>query len=114
MAATTGTLYALGKSGRTYIVDVYVPDAVGGYWSLNPAGLAASTSPTSWRVPEDVTIYDYSSGTAPTAVGAIINVNGAVKNGGALRYSNQLATLATRGKLSIPVRAGDFVGATNF
>jgi hypothetical protein len=114
MAATSGTLYAIGRSGRTYVVDVYVPDATGTYWTFNPAGLAGTASPTSWRVPEDVTIYDYASGAAPTAVGAILNANGAIINGGALRFSNQLATLSNRGKLNLPVKAGDFIGATNY
>jgi len=114
MAASAGTLIAIGKSGRTYSVDLYVPDATGTQLTLNPSGLAASTSPTTWRTPEDVTIIDISVAAAPTAVGAVLTVNQAVANGGAVRWANQLSTLATRAKVALGVRAGDFVGFNQF
>ena len=114
MAATAGTLLMQGKSGRTYSVDVYIPDATGTLLTFNPAGLATTTSQNTFRVPEDVVIYDVSIGTAPTAVGVALNINGAVKNGAALRWANQLQTLANRAKISIPVQAGDFLGGVQF
>ena len=115
MAATAGSIILLGKqSGRTYTVDLYIPDATGTALTFNPAGLAASTSPASYRVPEDVRIIDVSIGTAPTAVGATLNVNGAVVNGGTLRWANQLQTLANRAKLNKGINKGDFVGYTQF
>lgn len=114
MAASNGTLIAIGRSGRTYSVDMYIPDAVATKVTFNPAGLAASTSDTTWRVPEDITIVDVVAVAAPTAVGAALNLNGAVQNGGTIRWSNQLTTLANRAKLKIGVRQGDFVGYTQF
>lgn len=115
MAATAGTLFLVGKTTRrTYTVDLYIPDAVATDLTFNPAGLAASTSAATFRVPEDSVIVDVAIGTAPTAVGATLNVNGAVANGGAIRWANQLATLANRGKLSLGVRAGDFIGFRQF
>ena len=115
MAATAGSIVMLGKqSGRTYTVDVYIPDAVATALTFNAAGLAASTSPASYRVPEDVTIIDVSIGTAPTAVGATLNVNGALVNGGTLRWANQLQTLANRAPLKIGVKGGDFIGYGQF
>lgn len=114
MAATAGTLVLVGASGRTYTVDTYIPDATGTLLTFNPAGLAASTSPSTFRVPENCVIVDFSIGTAPTAVGAILTVNGAVNNGGTVRWANQLQTLANRMKLKIPITAGDFLGYTQF
>jgi len=114
MAATAGTLVLVGKSGRTYNVDLYIPDAVATAVTFNPAGLAASTSPATYRVPEDVIIQDLSIGTAPTAVGCALAVNGAVANGGTFRWANQLQTLANRIKVRLAVSKGDFVSFTQF
>jgi hypothetical protein len=56
MAASAGTITLLGRSGRTYTISAYIPDAVATYWTLNPAGLAGTASPTSYRVPENCTL----------------------------------------------------------
>jgi hypothetical protein len=104
----------VGKSGRTYSIDLYIPDATATALTFNAAGLAASTSPTTYRVPEDVAIVDLSIAAAPTAVGAALNVNGAVANGCALRWANQLASLSNRAKVKIAVAGGDFIGFTQF
>ena len=114
MAAQAGTLTLLGKSGRTYTVDVYVPDAVGTQLTFNPAGLAASTSQTTFRVPEDASIIDFSISAASTAVGVTLQADSAPIIGGALRWSNQLASLANRQKLQVGVRAGSFIGGLQF
>jgi hypothetical protein len=113
MAAQNGTMTLIGKSGRTYTVDLYIPDAVATQLSFNPTGLAAATSPTNLRIPEDCIIYDV-SGAAPTAVGFTISVNSGVVNGGTLRWANQLATLSNRQKLKIPLKAGDIITALQF
>jgi hypothetical protein len=112
MAASNGTMFLLGKSGRSYAVDLYLPDAVGGLVGFNPNGASASTSPTQYRVPEACVITDVSIVTGTTAVGAVLNVNNAALQGGALRYAIHLNTLNNRPSLRIPVAAGDFVGAT--
>jgi len=113
MAAQAGTMTLLGASGRTYTVDLYVPDAVGTQLTFNPTGLASSTSPTTFRVQEDSTIIDV-SGAAPTAVGFVIQSDSAPVTGGALRWANQLATLVNRQKLAIGIRKGSFIGAIQF
>ena len=100
---------------RTYVVDLYIPDAVATDITFNPAGLAASTSPASFRVPANVLITEVIlSAAAPTAVGATINVNGAPIAGGTWKHANQLSTLATRMKFAIPVNAGDFISARQY
>lgn len=115
MAATNGTLFLVGKqTRRTYSIDLYIPDAVATDVTFNPAGLAASTSASTFRVPEDCVIVDLSAIAAPTAVGATLGINGAVANGGTVRWNNQLASLPNRGKLSIGVRGGDFISLRQF
>lgn len=117
MAATAGSLTIQNmRTGDTKTIDLYIPDATGTALSFNPAGLAASTSPSTFRIPQDANyrIIDISIGTAPTAVGAVLTVNQGVVNGGTVRWANQLQTLANRQKLSVPVNAGDFIGYTQF
>jgi len=114
MAASNATLICVGKSGQTYSVDAYVPDAVATNITFNPSGLAASTSTTYWKAPEDVVITDWIAVAAPTAVGAIFTLTGAIYTGKVIRHANQLCTLANRAKLNIPVRAGEQLGALQF
>jgi hypothetical protein len=114
MAASAGSMIMVGKS-RTFVIDLYIPDAIATDITFSPSGLAVSTSPATFRVPEDVVINEVIlSAAAPTAVGAIITVNGAVINGGTWKHSNCLSTLATRLKMNVPVRAGDFIGARQY
>lgn len=114
MAASAGSMILLGKS-RTFVIDLYIPDAVATDITFSPSGLAASTSPATFRVPEDVVINEVIlSAAAPTAVGATITVNGGVVNGGTWKHSNCLSTLATRLKMNVPVKAGDFIGARQY
>ena len=114
MAATAGTMTLLGKSGRTYSIDLYIPDATGTQLTFNPNGLAASTSPSTFRVQEDSTLIDVSIGTAPTAVGFVLQADSAAVVGGALRWANQLQTLANRQKLAIGLKGGSLIGGIQF
>jgi hypothetical protein len=114
MAAQAGTLVLVGQSGRTYTLDAYVPDGVATFFGLNASGLAASTSPTTWRAPEACKIVDFSIGAAPTAVGAILQLNNTNANGGTIRHANQLAANPSRMKLNLPVRGGDFISFLQF
>jgi len=110
MAAQNGTLTLYGKSGRTYQVDIYLPDAAGTIATFNPTAPAASTSPSSFRVPEDVMIKDISLAASPTATNGSITINGSVVIGAVVRYANCLNSLPTRVPLQLPVKAGDFIG----
>ena len=114
MAAQQGTLVLQGASGRIYTVDLYLPDAVATKLPFNSAGGAVSTSPTTYRIPENCNIVDISVAASPTATGAFLSCNSGVVNGGAIRWSNQLATLANRLKMKIPLRQGDFIEYTQF
>jgi hypothetical protein len=77
MAASAGTLVLLGNSGRTYTVDLYVPDATATFITFNVSGLAGSGSPTHFTTLEPCTVVDCSIAAAPTAVGAIFQVGDA-------------------------------------
>ena len=114
MAATTGTLYLIGKSGRTYSVDTYVEDAATGVLRFNPTGLAGAASAVSLRVPEDCVIYDIAVEAKPTASGFVFVNNSGVINGGAVRFNVQLTSLSNRGKVKIPLTGGDLLSANNF
>lgn len=114
MAASYGTLNILGKSGRTWSIDCYVPDATATYLGFNATGLSGTASPTTFVVPEDGIIVDYVQVAAPTAVGFNIILNSAAQPGMTLRHANQLCTLANRQKLVLPVKAGDQMQALQF
>lgn len=115
MAASAGTLVLVGaRTGKTYSVDVYIPDATGTLLTFNSSGLAASTSSTTYRAVEDCFIVDISTAAAPTAVGFITTANGNVVPGGAIRWANQLAANPNRMKQAIPIKSGDFIGAVQF
>jgi hypothetical protein len=109
MAAQQATLTLLGRSGRTYAIDVHAPDAAATQLTFNPSGGAAATSPNTLRVPEDCVIMDFAIAASPTATGVVLYNNSGAILGGALRHANQLVTLANRQKLNVPLRAGDIL-----
>lgn len=113
MAASAGSMKLVG-GGRTLVIDVYQPDAVSTLLTFNPSGLAASTSPSTFRVPFDCVITDFSIVTGATAVGGIVQINNSSINGGAVRWANHLNTLANRTQLAIPVNKGDFISVLQF
>ena len=111
MAAQNATLVLLGlRTGKTYSVDVYAPDAAGTLLTFNSSGPAASTSNTSYRAQEDCLIRDINVAASPTATNFTFTLNGNVVAGGVVRWANQLNTLPNRPIYAIPVRAGDFLG----
>lgn len=110
-----GTASFRGRSGRLYTVDFYCADAAGSLVTFNPSGAAVSTSPAYWRAPEPVTLVDLSIATGQTvSVGSNATANGAVVNGGAIRWANQLNSLAFRTPLTVSFNAGDLIGLTEF
>lgn len=113
-----GTVKAVGvKTGQTYTYDIYSSDVIGAAVTFNQSGAAASTSPQSVRAPmtEDIVITDISIATGQTvSTGAVFTANSGVVNGGTIRWANYLNTINTRPALAIRIRAGDFLGATQF
>ncbi len=114
MAASAGTLILRGKSGRTYHIDTYVPDAVATSLTFNPTGLSGTGSSATWRAPEDCAVTDWSVVTGMTAVGFNLQVNNNSVVGGSIRHATNLNTLATRTPLFIPVNKGDFISGLQY
>ena len=115
MGATNATIVLVGaRTGKTYSVDAYLPDAVNTLWTFNSSGAAVATSNSTYRAVEDMFVIDVSMGTAPTATGCVFTINGNIVAGGSLRYVNQMAALPNRVRLAIPVKSGDFLGATQY
>jgi len=111
MAAQNGTFILLGKqTGRTYSVDFYAPDAAGTLLTFSQSGPAGSTSPTSFRIPENCDIVDVAIAASPTATNVTLNIDSGVINGAVLRWANQLVTLANRAKVRIPLNGGGLLG----
>jgi len=114
MAANAGTMVLVGRSGRTYTMDMYVPDATGTYLTFNQSGLAGTASPAQFTTPEPCTIVDVSIAAAPTAVGAIFQQGQANINGATIRWANQLAANPNRMKLRIPLPGGVLISGLQF
>jgi len=114
MAAQQATMVLVGRSGRTYSIDVHAPDAANTQLCFNSSGAAASTSQNTYRAVEDCIINDISIAASPTATGCVLTSNGNVIAGGSLRWANQIVTTVNRKPLAIPVRRGDFIGGLQF
>ena len=112
MAAVNATLVLKGlRTGKTYSVDVYAPDAVATLFTFNSSGAAVAGSNSTYRAVEDCIINDISVTAGPTATGFTFTANGNVISGGVLRWANQLTSLPNRTQLAIPIKSGDFIGA---
>jgi len=114
MAAQAGSMKFISvATGEAFVVDIYIPDSTGTYLTFNGVGLAASTSTTYWAPPEDVVLTEI-SGAAPTAVGAVLIMDGSPVKNHTFRWANQLATLATRLTHKVVIPAGTQFGALQF
>ena len=114
MAASAGSVKLLGRSGRTYVIDIYIPDAVATYLTWNSAGLAGTASRTFGIAPEECTLVDVSTAAAPTAVGFTFLANGASLNGATVRWANYLAANPNRPTVSLPLKMGTQLGGLQF
>lgn len=113
MAATSGTILAVGLSSRaTYSIDGYVEDAVGGVWRFDSGAGAGATSQIDYQFPEDVAITDVSMAGAPTATRGRFTGNG-IPSASVIRYGSHLYSLNNRPVLSVKVKAGTRMGIVN-
>lgn len=111
MAAKSGSMVLIGRSGRTYNLGVYFPDAVATYLGFAATGTPASTSPTDWRAPEDCTIAKvYGEAAGPTATYFTFLANGVPIPGGVVSHATILSGLSNTPNFNIPIKAGDFLG----
>ena len=105
MAATQGTMTFIGRSGKTYIKDVYLSDTVNTPINFDGGIGASATSPLEVTFPEEVILKDVAlvTGAAQTKLQL---ARGGVPTGDMLRHTLHLNTLAFRPALRIGVRAG--------
>jgi len=107
MAAQNGSILLIGlKSGKTYNVDTYFPDAAGTFLTFALTGAASSTSPNFLVLPEDCQVYDLSLTTSPTATNVTLYADNAPVVGGVIRYANQLTSLPNRQRFNIRLPKG--------
>ena len=104
MAATEGTAVFVGRSGKTYVKDMYLSDTVNTPVNWDSGGGAAATSKDDVSFPEDVYLADVSvvTGAAQTKLHLIADGS---SMGQFLRHTLHLNTLANRPALRIPLRA---------
>lgn len=108
MAATFATYVFVGlKTGQTYHVDAYVPDAVGSYhgFDTNGAGATAS-SPANWTAPEDVMLRDIIYGAVPTATRYAFAKNNQ-STGDCGKIANVLYSVVSRPPLALRLLKGE-------
>jgi len=108
MAATTGTVIFRGRSGRTYVKDLYLDDVAGAPANWDGGAGAAAASPETVTLPEQCYIEDVAivTGAAQTKLQVTRNGN---STGDMLRQTLHLNTLAFRPHLRIPLNPGDVV-----
>jgi hypothetical protein len=110
-AAQYGVIIFVGRSGRTYAVDVYISDVAGALINWDSGSGASSTSETFWTPPEQVVMRDFAVHAGMTQTSARVARN-SVPTGDTLRYAVHLDTLSYRPVLNIPFGAGDRVQIT--
>lgn len=118
MAATPryGTAMFRGEqTGRAYAVDIYISDVAGASVNWDGGNGAGASSPSYWKAPENVVLYDLSlaSGLADTT-NIALTADGAVLVGSRLRYANFLNTLAFRPTQSRKFPTGALIGAIQY
>lgn len=98
------------QTNRTYSIDVYFSDIVGGLANFDSGGGASAASDTFYIAPENIRMTDFSIKTGMTDTTKIAIVSNGVQTGNRLRYANFVNTLANRIDVNIPFRAGSKIG----
>lgn len=107
MAAQKGVLVLIGRSGRRYSKQLYFDDTAAHQVNFDSGVGASATSENFFNIsPEDMTIIDLilAAATGQTQTQVVRNNVG---TGDYLLNSVQLASVATRTPLAIPLRTGD-------
>ena len=108
MAATEGTAIFTGRSGRTYVKDLYLDDVANAPVNFDSGAGAAATSGESTTIPEPCTLTDVAVVTGAAQTKLQVTRNG-MGTGDMLRQTLHLNTLAFRPVLRIPFLAGDTI-----
>lgn len=100
------------QDGSTRMLDVYVPDAAGGYLSFDDGLGASATSSTFFTLPQNGVLVDASFAAAPTATRFRFVSNG-IPSPHVLRFGSHAYNLNNRPTLNIPIGAGNRISAVN-
>jgi hypothetical protein len=116
VTATTGTMSFTGlQTKRVYNVSIYISDVVAAAVTFNSNGVAASTSPTVWQIPEDSILTDVSILTGPTvATGMTLSSGYSTIPATNLLIGANLTTLNNRNFPNVGFAKGSLLGATQF
>ncbi len=94
------------QSGRIYNVDAYFSDVGDGLANFDGGGGASATSPTSFTLPENCILGDFSIVTGMTDTTKVQVLRGNQPTGDFLRFTQHLTTSAQRSPLQVGFRAG--------
>ena len=94
------------RSGRIYNVDMYHSDVVDGLANFDGGGGAGATSPTSFTLPEDCILLDYSIVTGMTDTTKVQVLRGNQPTGDFLRYTQHLTTSPARSPIQLGFKQG--------
>ncbi len=108
MAATEGTAVFTGRSGRTYVKDLYLDDVAGAPVNFDSGAGAAAASAESTQLPEQCVLSDVAIVTGAAQTKLQVTRNG-ISTGDMLRQTLHLNTLAFRPVLRIPFNPGDVI-----
>lgn len=116
VTATTGTMTFVGRqSGRRYGVSCYVSDVIGAAVTFNVNGAAAAGSPSTFQLPEPVTLVDAAVITGPTVMtGFKLQSGGMDIPGSSFLLGSVLTTIQTRIVPNISFGAKSIIGAVQF
>ncbi len=102
-----GTVVLRGlRTGRIYNVDAYFSDVVDGLANFDGGGGASATSPTSFTMPEECIMVDYSIVTGMTDTTKVQVLRGNQPTGDFLRFTQHLTTSPSRSPIQLGFRAG--------
>ncbi len=108
MAATEGTAVFTGRSGRTYVKDLYLDDVAGAPVNFDSGAGAAAASAEHTSLPEQCVLSDLAIVTGAAQTKLQVTRNG-ISTGDMLRQTLHLNTLAFRPVLRIPFNPGDTI-----
>ena len=101
----------VGRSGKTYSLDLYVSDVNGALINWDGGAGASATSPTFWIAPEDCVLRTFSMVTGTADTEKIRLVADGKPTAHTLRYDVNLSTIATRPPLNVGFKGGTQVSA---
>ena len=109
-AAKNYMLYFVGASGRTYSVSGYTADTAAYTNRFSVSGTSGAATPEYVKLPEAVTLVDFSMQTGTTQTQMVMTESGAPRNGTVLGLVEHVSTNSNRPKLNIPFPAGAIIG----